>query len=107
MSVKFTNGLFKADENKKKSNNIIEVKNVNIRGHIDKGTLGAASKGFLQRIFNDFGYKQSENFIDNLQAIVTEYMKLSSYSVGISDLISNKQTNNLITQELNKKESYL
>ena len=48
--------------------------------------------------------KQSENFIDNLQAIVTEYMKLSSYSVGISDLISNKQTNNLITQELNKKK---
>ena len=58
MSVKFTNGLFKADENKKKSNNIIEVKNgVYKRGHIDKGTLGAASKGFLQRIFNDFGYK--------------------------------------------------
>ena len=105
MSVKFTNGLFKADENKKKSNNIIEVKNgVYKRGHIDKGTLGAASKGFLQRIFNDFGYKQSENFIDDLQAIVTEYMKLSSYSVGISDLISNKQTNNLITQELNKKK---
>ena len=105
MSVKFTNGLFKADENKKKSNNIIEIKNgVYKRGHIDKGTLGAASKGFLQRIFNDFGYKQSENFIDDLQAIVTEYMKLSSYSVGISDLISNKQTNNLITQELNKKK---
>ena len=31
-------------------------------------------------------------FIDDLQNIVTEYMK-TSYSVGISDLMSNEETN--------------
>ena len=32
------------------------------------------------------------DFNDNLQNIVTEYLKTSSYSVGISDLIANKAT---------------
>jgi DNA-directed RNA polymerase II subunit RPB1 len=38
------------------------------------------------------------NFIDNLQNVVTEYMKSSSFSVGISDLIANKTTQDSIIQ---------
>ena len=34
---------------------------------------------------------------------VTEYMKLSSYSVGISDLIADNDTNNKISQAVSKK----
>ena len=33
---------------------------------------------------------QSADFIDNIQNIITEYMKTSAYSVGISDLIADK-----------------
>ena len=33
-----------------------------------------------------------------LQSIVTEYMKLSAYSVGISDLIADSQTNQKIAE---------
>ena len=105
LSLKFQNSLFSSEENPKESNNIIEVVNGEYkRGSLDKGSLGSMSKGFLQRIYNDFSYKHSENFIDNLQAIVTEYMKLSSYSVGISDLISNKKTEENITKEINSKK---
>ena len=49
------------------------------------------SKGLIQTIFNDFNYNESADFIDNIQQYVTEYMKLSSYSVGISDLIADNQ----------------
>ena len=40
----------------------------------------------------------ASDFIDNLQNIVTEYMKSSAFSVGISDLISNKVTQDSIIQ---------
>ena len=46
------------------------------RGQLDKGSLGKGSKGLIQSIFNDFSFKDSADFIDNIQSIVTEYMKL-------------------------------
>ena len=102
LSCKFANGGYKADvDNNKTTNNIIEIRNGKmIRGQFDKKSLGTTSKGLIQTIFNDFGYKASADFIDDLQDIVTEYMKLSSYSVGISDLIANEITNNKINDTL-------
>ena len=51
-----------------------------------KAFLGDGSKGLIQRIYNDYGCMASSDFIDNLQNIITEYMKINAYSVGISDL---------------------
>ena len=79
-------------ENAKTSNNIIEIVNGKYkRGQIDKSAMGSTSKGFIQSIFNDFSYRASADFIDNIQNLVTEYMKLSAYSVGISDLIGDEK----------------
>ncbi len=105
MNCRFPNSQFSSDENKKVSNKIIEIVNGKyIRGQIDKGTLGARSKGLIQSIFNDYSYKHATNFIDNIQSIVTEYMKLSSYSVGISDLIADDTTNNQILDAVKNKK---
>ena len=41
---------------------------------------------------------------DNIQSIVTEYMKTTGFSVGISDLISNEQTTTKITQVILDKK---
>ena len=89
----------------KTSNSMIEIKNGSyIRGQMDKSVLGGASKGLLQRVCNDFGNMASSDFIDDLQNIITEYMKTSAFSVGISDLISNeKTTQEIITTITNKK----
>ena len=105
ISTRFANKLYDSDENKKTSNNIIEIVNGQYkRGSIDKSVLGAGSKGLIQTIFNDFNYNESADFIDNLQAIVTEYMKLSAYSVGISDLIADDKTNQRIIAAVNEKK---
>ena len=105
LSAKFNNGQFSDKENKKTSNNVIEINNGEyLRGQMDKKTLGSGSKGLIQRIFNDYNYQKSEKFIDDLQAIVTEYMKLSSYSVGISDLIADNETNQKIINTVNNKK---
>jgi DNA-directed RNA polymerase II subunit RPB1 len=105
MSVKMNNSSYSPEENKKESNNIIEITNGKYkRGQIDKGVLGKGSMGLIHSIFNDFNYKSSAEFIDNLQYIVTDYMKLSSYSVGISDLLADEITNKKIVDAMNEKK---
>ena len=86
-------------------NNLIKIHNGKIKqGQIDKGILGASSKGLIQTIYNDFGYKKAVTFINNLQYLVTDYMKLSSYSVGIGDLIADKTTNDSISDKIKDKK---
>lgn len=105
LSAKFANSLFEDGENTKTSNNIVEIRNGKyLRGHMNKGVLGSGSKGLIQSIFNDFNFQESSDFIDNIQSIVTEYMKLSGYSVGISDLIADDETNEKIINVVTEKK---
>ena len=106
LSLKVKNKQFDGDkEDYKKTNNIVEIKDGNyLRGQIDKGILGSGTKGIIHRICNDFGNMASSNFIDDLQNIITEYMKTSSFSVGISDLISNNKTNDEIVKVITNKK---
>jgi len=106
-SLKTKNKQYDDDEDKKTSNNIIEINNGEyIRGQLDKGILGGGTKGILQRICNDFGNIASADFIDNLQRMITDYMTKTSFSVGISDLISDNTIKdkiiNVITDKKNK-----
>tara|TARA_X000000368_G_scaffold313540_1_gene251136 strand:+ start:6161 stop:10654 length:4494 start_codon:yes stop_codon:yes gene_type:complete len=97
---------FKEGDDKKTTNGIIEIINGKyIRGQIDKSTLGSGTKGLIHRIFNDFGPKTSAKFIDDIQSIVNEYMKISGYSVGISDLIADENTNDKIAQIIVSKKN--
>ena len=94
MSLKYKTGLFDDDiDNPETSNNILEIKNGKlIRGQFDKSVLGSSTKSIIHRICNDYGNMACANFNDDLQNIITEYMKTSSFSVGISDLIADKKT---------------
>ena len=93
MTLMYKTKLFEDTEDYATSNNVLEIKNGKyVRGQLEKSVLGSATKGILHRICNDFGNKACANFNDNLQNIITEYMKTSSYSVGISDLIADDKT---------------
>ena len=88
------------------SNNIIEIIDGKyIRGQLDKGILGSGTKGLIHRVCNDFGNMASAQFIDDLQNIVTEYMKQSAFSVGISDLITDTKTNEKIVTIITEKKT--
>jgi DNA-directed RNA polymerase II subunit RPB1 len=106
LSMKYKTKAFKDDDDAKTSNAIVEIRNgVYIRGQMDKSVMGARTKGLLQRVCNDFGNMASSKFIDDLQNVVTEYMKSSAFSVGVSDLISNQNTNDEIIQVITKKKT--
>jgi DNA-directed RNA polymerase beta' subunit len=105
LTMIYKNKLFKESEEFAMSNNVFELRNGKLlRGKIDKSVLGSSTKGVIHRIFNDYGNMAASNFIDNLQNIVTEYMKTSSFSVGISDLIANQITQERIVQVIADKK---
>ena len=104
-TIKYKTKRFGDKEEFKTSNNVLEISNgTYVRGQLEKGVLGGGSNGLIHRICNDFGNKASIDFVDNLQNIVTEYMKMSGYSVGVSDLIANKVTNDAISDIITKKK---
>jgi len=105
LSLKVKNKQY-GEKEPKDSNNVVEIQDGNyLRGQIDKGILGSGTKGIIHRICNDFGNMAASNFIDDFQNIITEYMKTSSFSVGISDLISDNKTNDEIVKVITNKKT--
>jgi len=87
------------------SNKVLEVRAGKYkRGQIDKAVVGSGNMGLIQRVCNDYGNMAAADFIDGLQNVITEFMKTNAYSVGISDLIANKATNNQIAEQITKKK---
>jgi DNA-directed RNA polymerase II subunit RPB1 len=106
ITLKYKSKKFKDSEDYNTSNNVIEIINgTYFRGQLEKGVLGDGSKGLIQRIYNDFGQRASADFIDNLQSIITEFMKSDAYSVGISDLIADDATNESIIKVITSKKA--
>ncbi len=105
LTLKYKTKLYEEDEDYATSNNVLEIRNGEyIRGQLEKSAIGSSTKGILHRVNNDFGAMAGSNFIDDLQNIITEYMKTSSFSVGISDLIADRSTNEKIIQTITDKK---
>jgi len=107
LSIKVKNKQFDGEkENVAESNNVVEIKDGHyLRGQMDKGILGSGTKGLIHRVCNSFGNMAAAKFIDDLQNIVTEYMKQSAFSVGISDLITSATTNAKIISIITDKKT--
>jgi len=107
LSIKVKNKQFDGEkENIADSNNVVEIKDGHyMRGQMDKGILGSGTKGLIHRVCNSFGNMAAAKFIDDLQNIVTEYMKQSAFSVGISDLITSSTTNAKIISIITDKKT--
>ena len=105
LSLKYKTKQFGEGEDYAKSNNVLEIVNGEMkRGILDSGVLASSTNGMIQRICNDFGNMAASNFIDDLQNIITEYMKHAAYSVGISDLMSDSVTTEKIFKSIIDKK---
>jgi DNA-directed RNA polymerase II subunit RPB1 len=106
ITLKYKKKAFGEKEDYNTSNNVVEIRDGQyLRGQLDKTVLGSGTNGLIHRTCNDFNNMTSAKFIDDLQNIITEYMKVSSYSVGISDLIANTETNNKIAEVIISKKT--
>ena len=100
LSLSFKNGQYNDDDNN--NNNIVNI----VNGFLVSGQIDKNIKYIIHSIFNDHGHKKCEEFIDSLQFIVTEYMKTSSFSVGISDLVFHKDAITNINKIKNEIEQH-
>ena len=106
ITLKYKKKQFGEKEDYSTSNNVLEIRDGQyLRGQLDKAVLGSGTNGLIHRTCNDFNNMTSAKFIDDLQNIITEYMKVSSYSVGISDLNANAETNNKIAEVIVSKKT--
>jgi DNA-directed RNA polymerase II subunit RPB1 len=96
------NGAY--DNNPIDLNKVIITDGKLIQGRIDKPVLNAGTKGLLHVIYNDYGPEVAHEFLDNLQFIVTRYLVLSGFSVGISDLIADGDTMRKMDEAIIKKK---
>lgn len=75
-----------------------------IKGQLVKKGIDGASHGLLHRIYRDCGKDACVTFMDDLQFIVNEYMKTAGYSVGISDLIWNPETQKKVEEVIQENK---
>ena len=92
------------DSGEDKLNHVIIKNGELIQGRIDKKILNTGSRGIIHVIFNDYGYKTAQKFLDDIQNIVTRFLVITGFSVGISDLISNKETDAKIEKTILSKK---
>jgi DNA-directed RNA polymerase beta' subunit len=106
ISLKYKTKQFKDGDDYNTSNHVLEIRDGKyMRGQLDKGVLGSGTNGLIHRTCNDFNNMTSAKFIDDLQNVITDYMKVAAYSVGISDLIANAETNNKIADVITSKKT--
>jgi len=73
-------------------------------GIFDKSLLGANEQGVIHLIFNEYGPRAAKEFLDNTMSLITNWMLLSGFSVGVSDLIINQTAQDKITEIIADKK---
>ena len=95
------------DDNADDTLNYVKIKDGLIeQGRFDKKIISSSTNGLVHMIFNDFGEKACQRFLDNIQDIITKYLLKTGFSVGISDLIADDVTKRKMEDTIvkNKKD---
>ena len=103
INLKQENGLYDTESIDVK--NMVEiVEGVIKSGAFDKGLFTKTSKGLIHTIYNDLGSERTKDFIDDLQKIVSYFLLIEGFSVGISDMIAPQETNDQISEVVESKK---
>ncbi len=69
-------------------------------GVFDNSVLGS----LVHIIFNKFGQDRTQQFLDDIQNIVTNWVLKSGFSVGIGDLVPDKSSSNKMNEIIDKSK---
>ena len=94
-----------------KDNNYLNlVKIINgtiVQGVFDKSLFSQTSKGLIHTIYNDLGKMRTNHFINDLQKIVSYILLIDGFSVGISDMIADENTNKTIRKIISERKNQI
>ena len=74
------------------------------QGVVDGDIYMKPSKGIIHVAYNDHGPKETVDLLDSLQNTVENFLVLNGFSVGISDLIADEETNNTIRAKIQERK---
>jgi DNA-directed RNA polymerase II subunit RPB1 len=93
----------KGDNNN--SDNYVKIVQGDItQGVVDGDIYMKPSKGIIHVAYNDHGSKDTVDLLDSLQNTVENFLVLNGFSVGISDLIADEETNNTIRAKIQERK---
>lgn len=75
------------------------------QGTFDKSMFSKTSKGLIHTINNDLGDMRAHEFINDLQKIVSYILVIEGFSVGISDMIADNETNQKIREVIKERKT--
>ena len=61
-------------------------------GSLDKSVFHSKSSGLIPVVYHDYGPFETQRFLDNTQRLICRWLLTSGFSVGISDLVTDVQT---------------
>lgn len=61
-----------------------------VSGILDKKIMGTKEQGLVHIIFNVLGDEAAEKFLNDTQSLIMQWMLISGFSVGASDLVPDK-----------------
>jgi len=103
--------------NLNKRKNTADLKNLFIQngdiksGIVDKKTIGKSASGIVHILWNDYGPLEAKKFIDNVAYVVNNYLLKIGFSVGISDIVPEKdiknETNRLMQEKLSEVDEII
>ena len=73
-------------------------------GVMDKVMLGPKSQGLVHIIHNDYGSDKTREFLDNAQNILINWMLMSGFSIGLSDLMVDIESKHKIEEAISEKK---
>lgn len=71
-------------------------------GSLDTDVFSNMSSGMLSVIYHDYSPFEVRRFIDNTQRLICSWLTTAGFSVGISDLVVNKENETIIKQTISK-----
>lgn len=92
-------------KNNNPDNSFKILKGIMKEGILSVNDFSKSSVGLIHSIYNDFGFKETQAFIDNVQGIITQYLLFTGFSVGISDIIISNDIKDQIKETIKNKSN--
>ena len=106
INIEMSNKSFDKDKgDTSDSINYVKINQGDItQGVVDGDIYMKPSKGIIHVTYNDHGPKDTVDLLDSLQNTVENFLVLNGFSVGISDLIADEETNKQIQLKIQERK---
>jgi DNA-directed RNA polymerase beta' subunit len=106
VNLRLGNNLYDPDKNNGDKGNFVVIENGEIKqGVFDKKIYQNTTSGLIHTVFNECGPDETRKLFDNTQRLICDWLVLSGFSVGVSDLIVDPNTSADMKKVINEMKA--